>query len=480
MALCAGLLVSAAWAAPPGAGGSTTFNLDIPSQSLNDALQALALASGHKLLYSSELVDGKTSPAINGKFTTEEAVKRLLTGTDLKYEITADGLVLIRAMDAPAASGEKVIAKENGDPPKEGGKNSSQEFRADQVDQGGAGQFVTAVGGNTSPPETSQNVELQEIVVTAQKRAERLIDTPQSVSVLSSDQLTQLGATQFRDYANTVPGLDFSTSGAGYTQISMRGVTSGIDVSPTVGIYVDDVPYGSSSAFASGAELAVDVGLFDLDRIELLRGPQGTLYGASTMGGLIKYVTRMPESSRFGVEAQAGVSATGDGGGINYNTAAAVNVPISPGVAALRASGYESHDGGYISNVALSQKAVNRSDTYGGRLDLLLTPANQLTVRLTGFLQNISRQGEGTTDYAYSGSPLYGSLDQHRLFAEPFDQEFRLVSGTVTYGFGPATLTSISSYQTLKTDLQWDLSAHYVPLFEAVGPLERHSDRCVE
>lgn len=139
-----------------------------------------------------------------------------------------------------------------------------------------------------------------DIIVTAQKRDERLLDTPQSVTALSSADLAKLGAAQFRDFANTVPALSFTTQGAGQTQISLRGVTTGNDVGPTVGIYVDDVPYGSSSAFANAASLALDVGLFDIARVEVLRGPQGTLYGASTMGGLVKYVTKTPDLDQFG------------------------------------------------------------------------------------------------------------------------------------------------------------------------------------
>jgi iron complex outermembrane recepter protein len=96
-ALCTTMVLSTTVAAPPAEARNVTYDLDIPSQSLNDALQALALASQHKLLYSSELVDGKTSPAIKGRFTTEQAVKALLSGSNLTCEVTSDGLVLIRA-----------------------------------------------------------------------------------------------------------------------------------------------------------------------------------------------------------------------------------------------------------------------------------------------------------------------------------------------------------------------------------------------
>ena len=308
-----------------------------------------------------------------------------------------------------------------------------------------------------------------DIIVTAQKREERLIDVPQSVSVVAGEDLERAGATQFRDFANTVPGLAFTTVGAGQTQVSLRGVTAGVDISPTVGIYVDDVPYGASTSFAGGATLALDVGLFDLDRVEVLRGPQGTLYGASSMGGLLKYVTPEPNSNATSVNLRAGLSAT-EHGGINGFGAAAVNIPLSPDRAGLRLSGFYSRDGGYIDDVARGVKDVNSSDVYGGRADLLLTPAEGLRIRLSGFVQNIDRDGQGVADYSFAGTPADGSLDQRRLLGEPFEQRFRLVSGTVSYDFGPVELTSISAYQTARTSQIQDLSVAYVPRVEFYFP----------
>ncbi|MGH8176111.1 MAG: TonB-dependent receptor [Steroidobacter sp.] len=231
---------------------------------------------------------------------------------------------------------------------------------------------------------------IETVLVTAQKRQERLIDVPQSVSVLSARDLAKIGAFQFQDFANAAPGLSFQTAGAASTQITLRGVTTGFDVGPTVGVYVDEVPYGSSSAFALGAQAALDVGLFDIDRIEVLRGPQGTLYGASTMGGLLKYVSKRPDATDFDVNVQTGVSNTLEGD-FNYNGAAVVNAPIVADKIAMRASGFYSRDAGYIDNLALVHERANRSDIYGGRIDLLFMPTEALSIRVGGFLQNVSR-----------------------------------------------------------------------------------------
>ncbi len=439
-ALCTTILPGTAFAAPPTQAPDVTYDLDIPAQSLKDALLALALASKHKLLYSSELVDGKRSSALKGRYTTEQAVKALLTGTRLSYEVTSDGLVLIRASNPPDRT------------------NTAAPFTRSGSDH--PTQLAQANSTATATTADAGRSGLAEIVVSAEKREERLIDTPQSISVLFSGDLRKLAATQFRDFANTVPGLTFNSTGAGYTQIILRGVTVGRDVGATVGIYVDEVPYGSSTNFAGGNTNTLDPALFDLDRVEVLRGPQGTLYGASTMGGLIKYVTTRPETAHFGGDVQTGVSDTHDGG-VNYDIAAAVNMPIVVDKAAVRVSAFQSHDGGYIDNVALDQQDVNRSNIYGGRLDFLVTPTDALNIRIAGFSQDISRGGESTADYGFSGAPLYGSVDQYRKTAEPFVQHFRLGSLSVADDLDWATLTSISSYQTIRTQTVLDLTVAY-------------------
>jgi iron complex outermembrane recepter protein len=312
--------------------------------------------------------------------------------------------------------------------------------------------------------------ELEEVVVTAQKYEQKLGETPLSVTALSSNDLAALGASQFRDFANSVPGLTFTTTGVGATQINLRGITSGVNVSPTVGIYVDEVPYGSSTAFAGSASLALDVGLYDLSRVEVLRGPQGTLYGASTMGGLLKYVTVAPDLHQFEGTARAGLSAT-EHGGVSYDVASAVNLPFGSDKAAARLSGFYSHDGGYIDNIGLGKNEVNQSDVYGGRADFLFKPSDQLSIRLNAYAQKIKRDGLSTVNYDLATErPIDGSLDQRTILAQPFDEKYDLFGATVVYDFGPAALTSVTSYQTLDNGSSLDASPLYVPILNAVLP----------
>lgn len=441
----------------------------IPPQDLAPALKALVQEREFQLIYSSELLADQKTQGATGELTLDEALQILLSDTGLTYQYVDDKTISIVPMSTQPPRSEKKTS--TGAPL--GAPNSTEQssagdqkksfwsrFRIAQVDRSQG----TSESADIAAAPSSSDAKLEEIVVTAQKRQERLLDVPQSVSVLSADALAAIGATQLRDFANTVPGLTLTTAGTGFTQISMRGVTTGYDISPTVGIYVDEVPYGSSSPFAQGARTPIDVALFDVDRIEVLRGPQGTLYGASALGGLIKYVSKVPNTKQFGVDLQTGLVETSDGG-FGYNASAVLNAPLVADKAALRASGFYTHDGGYIDNVQLGRKDVNRANTYGGRVDLLLTPAEALTVRFSAFLQNISRNGEATVDYAFTGAPIDGTLDQRRFRPEPYDQRFRLVSGTVSYEFGTATLTSISSYQTTHMENASDISPAYVPIF---------------
>lgn len=413
-------------AAAPAAAQAQTRAFDIPAQPLSSAVLEFSRQADVMVVLPPELAAGKRSAAVKGSLSVNAAIAQLLRRTGL------------RAM--PNAAGGYRVAP-----------------------------FAEGRGAARAESSTASSGEESEIIVTAQKREQRLIETPQAISVLSDKTLNKLGAVQFRDFANTVPGLSYTTQGPGWTQLALRGVTTGFDSGPSVGIYVDDVPFGASSALSGAATLTLDVGLFDINRIEVLRGPQGTLYGASTMGGLIKYVSKQPNTSAFSADLQTGVSAT-EHGGVSYNGAVTINAPLSADKAALRASAFYSHDGGYIDNLQLSHDNVNRGRVYGGRLDLLLAPAEALEVRIGAFAQNIHRDGTSFADISAAGVPIDGRLDQRRAYDEPFEQRFRLVSGTVKYDFGPAELTSISSYQTVRSQYFIDLTALYVPIFTPLGP----------
>ncbi|MGA1730843.1 MAG: TonB-dependent receptor, partial [Steroidobacteraceae bacterium] len=145
---------------------------------------------------------------------------------------------------------------------------------------------------------------LEEIVVTAQKRAQALDEIPMSVTVLGGDTLEQLRTDSFTDLVGLIPGFSINGSTAGVSRITLRGINTG-GVASTVGVYVNDVPFGSSSGLANAAIVSGDFDTFDVERVEVLRGPQGTIYGASSLGGTIKYVTRAPSTDGFEARVKA-------------------------------------------------------------------------------------------------------------------------------------------------------------------------------
>ena len=159
-----------------------------------------------------------------------------------------------------------------------------------------------------------------------------------------------------------------------------------------------------------------------------------------------------------------------EGGGVGYDGAAAINAPFAGDKAAIRVSGFYTHDDGFVDNLACGRDDVNESNVYGGRADLLVKPADKLSLRLAAFAQDIERDGTASADFGLaSGKPIDGDLDQRRLRAEPFEQQFRLVSGTLDYDFENAALTAISSYQTVRSHAITDVSAFFVPALAGSG-----------
>jgi iron complex outermembrane recepter protein len=308
-----------------------------------------------------------------------------------------------------------------------------------------------------------------EIIVTAQRREESLIETPISLSVVSPDQLQSLGAAHIGDWANSVPGLNLTTGGPGQVAPSIRGITIGYDLGPLVATMVDDVPIGSTTYFSRAAQNGFDGALFDLGRVEVLRGPQGTLYGASAMGGAISYVMKAPDTNEFSGKATVGISTTESTDELNYEFNGLLNVPVIADILGIRVGAFQTHDAGFISNVALDLDEVGRSDKYGARVGVLFTPNDDWRIELSGLGQNLSRDGDWTATYDGLGKPVYGSLDQFRYFEEPFDTDFRLGSLKVAYDVGPVTLTSITAYQTVRQNTRYDVSPGTVDIFNFIG-----------
>lgn len=456
-ALCTTLFLGTTLAAPPAQARSATYDLDIPAQSLKDALQAFALASQHKLLYSSELVDGKRNPALRGQFTTEQAVKALLSGTNLIYEVTPDGLVLIRAEGQPPPTNTTPSGTSE-DPPganataKEGKKSSSQDFRVAQVDQGKSA-ITPSVGNQTSNPSENSAIPstgLSEIVVTAQKREERLQNVPISISVLLGGDLDKSTAQGVSEALNAVPGVATTENYlGGGTSVVIRGVQAASPLftgSSAVAYYLDSVPFGLIRS-----AIAPDEDAYDLERVEVLRGPQGTLYGASALNGVVRVLSSDPNLDEWDLKTRVSDSYTQSGGN-NYRGDLAVNIPIIEGTVAARAVvGYES-DSGWINQP--NKTDVNDDELRNYRLKLKAQPTEDLSIVLSDWS---SYQNYGAPSAGYSYNRSLSLLDQ------PIITDFDAYGIKIDDRFAGYSLSSMTSYLDYKNDASLDLLAYGFP-----------------
>jgi outer membrane receptor protein involved in Fe transport len=330
----------------------------------------------------------------------------------------------------------------------------------------------------TADPATQEETAAptRDIIVTAQKREQTLFEVPQSISVVGGETLERQQATSFVDYAALVPGLSLQQNTPGETRVVLRGINTG-GASPTVAVYIDETPFGASTGQTNGAGLAGDIDPFDIARIEVLRGPQGTLYGANSLGGVLKFVTATPVLGKFEGRGQAGVEDT-KGGGTGYSANGVLNVPLGDTIA-IRASGYYRKLAGFIDTTGIARRNANEVESYGGRGSLLFEPTDALSARLTAIAQNIRADSRAAFDAdpvtlkplandPITGEALGGRLTRTQYFPDRNNVDYRLYNGTASWDFGFANLTSITSYSTLKQREATDASFQLAGLGDAI------------
>jgi len=333
-----------------------------------------------------------------------------------------------------------------------------------------ATSMALAVSGAFAADQSPERDELQQVVVTAQKRAQTLVDVPQSMSVVGGDALDKHQATGFADYLKLVPSLQLVQSTPGEGRLVLRGLDTG-GVASTVAVYLDETPFGSSSGLANGATLAGDFDTFDLARIEVLRGPQGALYGASSLGGLVKFVTNAPDFDGFAMRARLG-AATVDGGKVSYRSNLVVNTPLSDTLA-LRVSGSYQKEPGFIDSIGTAGSDVandiNGARNYGGRASLLYKPTAAFDLRLSAVAQNIATDAPSLVESDPDTlETLYGRPTQSQYVPHRRDIHYRVFNATANWDLGAASLTSSTSYGSQKQYAREDATFNLSGLVEGV------------
>jgi outer membrane receptor protein involved in Fe transport len=281
------------------------------------------------------------------------------------------------------------------------------------------GAFGTAVAASQpvadglAAPADDAVPELQEVVVTALRRDTELQRTPVSVAAVSADTLSQTHALDFIDFAASIPGFTILDNGPGERRPIIRGIESAGEAE--VGIYYDEFPITSTPGATNDAgRFTPDIKLIDVQQVEVLRGPQGTLFGAGSEAGTIQTIFNKPELSEYS-GAVAADFANVSHGTHNVMVNGVVNIPMIAGTLGMRLAGYQIDDSGFINNVALGIRGINRGYTNGGRAAVRYEPTDRLTLDLLALYHrahyDAGNQAIAALGDLESNVPAYDPLD---------------------------------------------------------------------
>lgn len=333
-------------------------------------------------------------------------------------------------------------------------------FRLAMLTCASAGAMSASVAlAQQSSVADSADAAMPEIVVTAQKREEKLKDIPLSVSAVSGEYLVKRGVKDIVELANVVPSLSVYPVSPGQNLLSIRGISTFRGDSALVGTYLDEIPLSGGIRLGDGAGLAVQA--LDLARVEVLKGPQGTLFGEGAIGGVVRYISADPELDQFKGNIKGAYFATRHGAG-SGELSGMLNVPIVSDVLGVRAAlTYQNH-GGWINNIGTGVDDYNSDELGEVRIKVLYTPSEKLT--LTGLvdIHRLNYDGQNLL----SVQPYDKSLFKQSAFLDyPTDgyNDFDLYNVTGSYDFGFATLLSSTSYFNLRVSNSFGWISQIIP-----------------
>ena len=421
------------------------IDIDVAANTpLEDALITWGTKVGVTVMINTETVERHFTPAVHGRLSARKALFLLLRGSGLSYSednrtikvvpagtLVPSGLRDEQALPLAQLSTDSTLALASSD-------------RSDND---------IATGESAGQKEQIRNLET--VVVTAEKRSEKLVDVPIAVTAISGDDLQALHVSSLQDLAYYVPGLTTFSGGApGDRIINIRGLSDGAEGSTASlsAIYVDDLPVGGSSGQGNASLLGIDLNPFDLDHVEVLKGPQGTLYGANAMAGLIKYSLKKPNLSDFEATAGSSLEYIDNSTGPSWTVRGAVSLPIVTDRLALRISAFDKRDAGYIDNLYTGEKGFNSAREAGGLATLLWVPNERLTVNARVVIQNANTASRATVAVNDStGATAFGGLYVNGPFLTPVQNSTRTYALSVDWNIDFATLTSTSGWSRLTT-----------------------------
>jgi iron complex outermembrane receptor protein len=437
--------------APASADAPAAHDFQIAPQALAAALVEFSKQADIQVLGATDVIRTLRTPGVVGHYTEEQALELLLRGTALGFRWTAHRTITISPRTvAPAGSTHMSSAD-----PAIRSEHAASSHAADHNSQ------------QASP----ESVTLDEVVVTASKRAEPLREVADSVTAFTGRDLESVGAQSLEDYIGRAPGVQFQAATPGVSNVTIRGVGTAT-VYPdqgqaTTGIYLNDVPL-TDPGFAVSIP---DVDVFDMQRVEVLRGPQGTLFGTATLGGALNYIINPVALDKFDVHVQTGVSKTINASDAGYTAKIAANIPLIDDVFGIRITAIKRYDPGFLDNIGTGRDDSNYRKVEDYRINALWKINDQTDLSFFSFYDR-SLNGDGF--YAF---PQLGKLVRDTFIPEHASFITRINSLEFNTSLEFATLT-VQGADSRKSQ---DSDNDYTWFFAGVPTLEptlarMHSD----
>ncbi|WP_395445553.1 TonB-dependent receptor [Caulobacter sp. UC70_42] len=294
---------------------------------------------------------------------------------------------------------------------------------------------------------------VEEVVVTATRRSERLQDVPLSITAFSQSELTQKGVVSFEGVARETPGVVLNRASDNNARFTVRGISTngwGAGLQTTTTIYLDELPLSTI-----GNTVTLDPSLYDVERVEFLRGPQGTLFGSGSLSGALRVLTKSPDTTGYDATVQADIGYTGDAKSWRQRYNAMVNVPLVKDKLGLRVVGFYRDEDGFVDNTGTGEKNSNSLKDWGGRAILLYKPNDRLSVRLLASYEDSDPNDASLT------TPSLGDRKRYSTINDQYTSKTQIYNGTLEYQFDGARLTSSSTYSVADSLFNVDLAGTF-------------------
>ncbi len=467
---------------------SKTIPFSIGPQLLADALAKYSAQSGVQVTSPAELLEGKSCEGVVGSYSAQDALRRLLEGTNLAYDVIGSSTVAIRSAASVSSGAVSSTATQVAD----------QQLRLAKA----AGRTDTSqdtAGSGDSKPDSSAQAGVQEVIVTATKRAENIQNVPMSIAVIGNQDIERRGLIGMEDYLRSIPGVNQIDNGAQSNAIVIRGIATSPEFenatnAATVATYFDETPITGAAGYGQSG---IDVRPVDIERIEVLKGPQGTSYGSASLGGTMRIIPVKPKLDTFSGKVAAAYSDTSGAGSDNSMIQGVVNIPVVENKFAVRAVGYRYEDSGFYRNVAgndpatialsdaagfnvrgFSQDDVGHMVSTGGRLAALWQPTGRFDLSLNFLTQKIEQDGTPLQElgkYEQATVPIDPLAQVRDEPGEVNDTKINLTNLALNYDFGWAGLTSAVSWVDSGSIYAYDYSGPFLGPVSGRGPSDFES-----